>query len=126
MPNLVCTGATLQCSMGTTPAAFAASGAAVAATAPAGVVSDVGAENIPPFGMCQSLANPQVASATSAANGALTPQPCSPVIAGPWAPGSTGVLVEGVPALEDSSQCACTWGGSITVTEAGQQQVTLE
>jgi hypothetical protein len=126
MPNLVCTGATLQCSMGTTPATFAASGTEVLAGAPAGVVTDVGAESVPTFGMCQSLANPQVAAATSAANGALTPQPCQPLIAGPWTPGSSAVALAGVPALDDSSQCACTWGGSITVTAAGQASVTLD
>jgi hypothetical protein len=126
MPNLVCTGATLQCSMGTSPATFAATGQTPTAGAPAGVVTDTDAACIPPFGMCQSLANPQVASATAAAQGALTPQPCMPVIAGPWTPGSSAATVDDVAALDDASQCSCSWGGSITVTAAGQQAVTLE
>ena len=49
--------------------------------------------NVPPFGMCTTPSNPQVAAATSAALGVLTPQPCMPVIAAPWAPGSATVMV---------------------------------
>lgn len=124
MPNIVCTGATMQCSMGMAPANFAASGAEVLTSAPVGVVSDTTASNIPPFGMCQSLSNPQVASATSAAQGVLTPQPCMPMVVSPWSPGSSAVSVGGVPALDDSSQCSCGWGGSITVTSAGQMSAT--
>jgi hypothetical protein len=126
VPNLVCTGATLQCSMGTTPATFAATGQEVSALTDAGVVTDVGAASIPPFGMCMSLANPQVAAATAAAQNVLTPQPCLPVIAGAWTPGSESVSVGGVAALDDSSQCACNWGGSITITAPGQPDATLQ
>jgi hypothetical protein len=53
MTSLVCTGATLQCSFGTVPATFAASGTGVAAGHPAGVVTDVGSDSVPPFGLCQ-------------------------------------------------------------------------
>lgn len=126
MPNLVCTGATLQCSMGTTPATFAASGQAVSSLAPAGVVTDIEAASVPSFGMCMSLSNPQVAAATAAAQNVLTPQPCLPVIAAPWTPGSARVSVDGVAALDDSSQCACNWGGSIAVTSPGQSNVALQ
>jgi hypothetical protein len=119
MPDMVCTGATLQCSFGTTPATFAASGAQVSAGAPVGVVTDVAAANVPSFGLCMSLSNPQVASATSAAGGVLTPQPCVPVLS-PWTPGLARVTIEEVAALDDSSQCTCTWGGVVTVSAAGQ------
>jgi Domain of unknown function (DUF4280) len=124
MPNLVCSGASLQCSMGTSPATFAASGTEVAATGAGGVVTDVTPENVPGFGMCISLANPQVASATSAAEGTLTPQPCIPVLT-PWTPGSAGVTLAGSPALDDASACSCQWGGVITVGSAGQESVTV-
>lgn len=125
MPNLVCTGAQLQCSMGTAPAAFSASQARVSAGGPAGVVTDTDAPNVPPFGMCQSLANPQVVSATSAAMGVLTPMPCQPVLSA-WTPGSTGVTVGGIAALDDTSQCTCAWAGVVTVSDAGQAAVTLQ
>src|SRR5262249_59082156 len=81
--------------------------------------------NVPPFGMCQSIANPAVASATAAALGTLTPMPCVPVPAGPWAPGSPTVLIGGVPALDTSSKLICAWGGVITITTPGQVTVQL-
>lgn len=73
--------------------------------------------NVPPFGMCQTLANPQVASATSAAQGVLTPVPCLPVLAAPWSPGASVVTVDDVPALTDDSTCTCSWTGVIEVTD---------
>jgi Domain of unknown function (DUF4280) len=123
MPDLVCTGATLQCSFGTTPVTFTASGTQVSAGGPVGVVTDSAAANVPPFGMCMSLSNPQVASATAAASGTLTPQPCQPVLS-PWSPGSAEVTIGGVSALDDSSQCNCTWGGVVTASDAGQESVS--
>ena len=64
----------------------------------------------PSFGMCSSLANPAVVAATAAALGVLTPQPCAPVIAGPWAAGSPTVLIGGKPALNNTSKLACAYG----------------
>jgi len=125
MPNLVCTGATLQCSFGTTPATFSASGTKTSAGSAAGVVTDTAAANVPPFGLCMSLSNPQVAQATTAASGTLTPQPCKPVLA-PWSPGSAHVTIGGSAALDDSSSCNCTWDGVVTVSAAGQTAVSLQ
>jgi hypothetical protein len=125
MTNLVCTGATLQCSFGTTPATFAASGAQVSTGGPAGVVSDVTPASVPPFGLCMSLSNPQVAAATTTAQGTLTPQPCQPVLA-PWSPGSARVTIGEIGALDDASQCSCTWAGVVTVSAPGQTSATLQ
>jgi hypothetical protein len=125
MPELVSSGATVQCSFGTTPATFAASGTQVTAIGGVGVVTDVGPDCVPPFGMCMSLANPQVASATSAADGVLSPQPCQPALS-PWSPGSARVTVGPVAALDDSSTCSCDWAGVVTVGDAGQTDVSLE
>ncbi len=75
--------------------------------------------NIPPFGMCQSLANPTVAAATAAALGTLTPMPCIPVPLGPWKPGAPRTRIGGIPALTTDSTCQCQWGGVITINMPG-------
>jgi hypothetical protein len=78
--------------------------------------------NIMPFGMCTTPSNPQVAAATSAAMGVLTPQPCIPVTTSPWTPGSPTVQINGAPALTNSCMCQCAWGGVITISNPGQMQ----
>lgn len=71
----------------------------------------------PTFGMCSSLANPTVASATAAALGVLTPMPCTPVTVAPWAPGVPTVLVCGKPLLSNTGQqLICAYGGIIQPT----------
>ena len=122
---LVSTGALVECAFGVAPCVFTASGEDVSATTPTGVVTDVEAENIPTFGMCSAPANPEVIAATAAAFGVLTPVPCTPVLA-PWTPGAVGVTINGVPALDDESECMCAWAGVITVTDPGQVRVTAE
>jgi hypothetical protein len=74
--------------------------------------------NIMSFSMCQSLGNPTVASATSAAMGVLTPMPCIPVIAGTWTP-SSKVKIMGTPALLDNAKCSCAYGGQISIISPG-------
>src|SRR5438309_3601817 len=76
--------------------------------------------NIKPFGMCLSLANPQVAAATAAALGVLTPQPCIPMTMTPWVPGAITDLLGNQPALDNVSICMCNWAGVITVANPGQ------
>ena len=118
----VCTGAMMKCAMGMAPSTFSATPKMVmTGNMPAGNIMDfVPMLNIPPFGMCMSLANPQVAAATAAALGALTPMPCIPVPTGPWAPGAPTVLVAGMPALNNSSMLTCAWAGVITFATPGQ------
>jgi len=79
--------------------------------------------NIKPFGTCKSLANPTVASATSAALGVLTPMPCIPNTTAPWMPGVPTTLVKNMPALDDTCKCMCMWAGIIDVSFAGQATV---
>ena len=80
--------------------------------------------NIPPFGVCSSLANPITASLTAAALGVLTPGPCTPVTA-PWTPGSTKVTIGGKPALTAASKCTCAYGGSVSIVFGGATKETI-
>lgn len=101
---------------GTAPFAASPSRKTFVEGKPMGNVLDfVSMTNIPSFGVCSTLTNPAVAAATSAALGVLTPQPCVPVITGPWHPGKPDVLVEGAPALLRTDTCQCAWGGVITI-----------
>ena len=79
--------------------------------------------NLVPAGVCTSLANPTVASATTAAMGVLTPMPCVPVIPGPWAPGSLRVKCNHKPMLNSPCMLNCAYGGVITITSPGQFRV---
>lgn len=124
--KVVFQGAQLKCTQGLSPSTLALqAGAAAAQGKSAATVTDfLPITNIPPFGMCQSLANPQVAAATAAAQGALTPQPCVPVIGAPWSPGSQTSSSGGRKLLTDDSTCNCQWAGQISITEPGTQVTT--
>ena len=76
--------------------------------------------NIMPFAMCMSLANPQVAAATSAASGVLTPQPCIPMTQTPWVPGAPTLLIGNMPAVDNTCTCQCLWAGVVSVVNPGQ------
>jgi len=92
---------------------------------PAAAIADmVPMVNIPPFGMCSSIANPTVAAATAAALGVLTPMPCVPAIAGTWIPAAPRTTVGGKPALVSGSTCVCSFGGVITITMPGAMRTT--
>jgi len=75
--------------------------------------------NVPPFGMCMSIANPTVATATTAALGVLTPMPCVPVLPAPWAPPVPTVLVNNKPIVNQMAKLMCAWAGVITIANPG-------
>ncbi len=128
MGNLVCAGAMCQCSFGMAPSSLMVLPANRTMTGnmpDANIMDNKPMVNIMPFGMCQSMANPTVASATAAALGVLTPMPCVPMISAPWAPGSPQVMVGGKPALNNSSKLMCNWGGVISINNPGQQTVQI-
>lgn len=79
--------------------------------------------NIAPFGMCSAPTNPSVIATTAAALGVPTPAPCIPVTVLPWVAGNPTVLLANFPILTDDSQLMCTWGGVITIKQAGQTVV---
>lgn len=122
MPQQVCTSAMMMCTFGAAPSTFNATPRpVVTSNMPAGVITDnVPMMNIPPFGVCSSLANPTVAAATAAAMGVLTPMPCVPVLPAPWVPGAPTVLVSNVPALNNTSKLMCAWAGVISISFPGQ------
>jgi len=120
-------GAMVQCSFGVAPSTLnvlPVSRVTIEGR-PAAVVSDtVTGVNLPPFGMCTSLANPTVAAATAAALGVLTPMPCVPTVPAPWVPGAVRTSIGGLPALVSGSTCMCVWGGSITMIMPGAVRTT--
>ncbi|MEZ2345838.1 DUF4280 domain-containing protein [Terriglobus sp. RCC_193] len=122
MSQLVCMGALLQCSFGVAPSSLVVLPAnkVLSSTPVANIMDNKPLANIMPFGMCNSMANPMVAAATAAALGALTPMPCIPATAAPWAPGSPTVLIGNMPALNNTSKLMCNWGGVIQVVSPGQ------
>ncbi len=120
-------GAVMQCSFGAAPSTLVVlptNRDLVENQPSANIMDHVPVVNIPSFGMCSNPTNPAVAAATTAAFGVLTPVPCVPVIPAPWAPGSPTVLIGNSPALNDSSMCMCSWGGTISITNPGE--VTTE
>jgi|ERR1051325_6327628 hypothetical protein len=123
----VCMGATLQCSFGAAPSSLVVLPAnRVLTTTPAATIMDhAPLVNIMPFGMCSSLANPAVASATAAALGALTPMPCVPVTPAPWIVGAPTVLIGNMPALDNNSKLMCAWAGVIQIVNPGQTKVMV-
>ena len=125
MGSLACTGATLMCSMGVAPSSLLVlpTNRVVGTTPIANIMDNKPFVNILPFGMCTSLANPTVASATAAALGVLTPMPCVPQTPAPWAPGAPKVLIGNMPALDQSSKLMCMWGGVISILVPGQFQI---
>jgi len=129
MGQAVVSTANLQCSFGMAPAALSSASnvptVQIEGKPAANISCMAPAMNIPPFGMCNSLSNPTVAAATSAALGVLTPMPCVPVTAAPWTPMSPTVTIAGQPALVSGTICNCAWGGVIQVAFAGSTKTTI-
>jgi hypothetical protein len=122
MGQQVCMGAMLQCSFGVAPSTLVVLPAnrVLTGTPAANIMDNKPMVNVPPFGMCQSMANPMVAAATAAAMGALTPMPCIPVTPAPWVVGAPTVLIGNMPALNNSSKLMCAYGGVISINNPGQ------
>jgi len=125
MPTQVCMGAMMTCSFGVAPSSLVVlpTNRVMTSNMPAATIMDhVPMMNILPFGMCNSLANPVVASATAAALGVLTPMPCIPATVAPWTPGASKTMIGNIPALDNSCSLNCMWGGVISFSQPGQMQ----
>lgn len=121
------TGGQLLCSFGAAPSALVVlpmNRVTIEKLPAANVMDSLPVVNIPPFGMCMSLANPMVAAATAAAFGVLVPMPCLPVTVGPWAPGAPKTMIAGAPALTQGSTCSCAYGGVIQILMPGALKTT--
>ena len=123
MAKPVVTGGIITCTNGLSPGQLVGTSPVMIGGAPALTIKDAAPfVNIMPCGMCNSMANPAVASATAAAFGVLTPQPCTPVPAGIWICGGTP-LICGAPGLSTDGTLTCAYGGSISIRDPGQRTV---
>lgn len=125
MPEQVCMGAMMACTFGVAPASLIVlpENRVLTSNMPAANIMDnKPIVNIPPFGMCSSPSNPEVAAATAAALGVLTPMPCVPVTVAPWTPGASKTMIANMPALDNSCTLNCMWGGEISISMPGQTQ----
>jgi hypothetical protein len=121
-------GASMMCSFGMAPSSLVVlptNGVLTSEVPDANIMDNIPMTNIMPFGMCMSPANPEVAAATAAAMGVLTPMPCIPVTLSPWVPGAETVLLGNAPALDNVSTLMCTWGGVISFVTPGEFTVEI-
>ena len=113
----------MQCSFGLAPSSLVVlptNRVTTSQVPDANIMDHIPMTNIMPFGMCTSLANPTVASATAAALGVLTPMPCIPNTPAPWITGAPTVLLGNFPALDNVSKLMCIWGGVIQFITPGE------
>jgi len=128
MAMQVCMGASMMCSFGAAPSSLVVLPKNTTFTnqvPDANIMDHIPMTNIMPFGMCMSVANPTVASATAAALGVLTPMPCIPNTPAPWVPGAPTVLLGNMPTLDNMSKLMCVWGGVITFVTPGEFTVMV-
>jgi hypothetical protein len=127
VPLQVCDGAMLECTFGMMPSELVVlpDNRVNTAVPDANIMDSIPLTNVMSFGMCMSPANPEVAAATAAAMGVLTPMPCIPATVDPWDPGADTVMIGGMPALDNESTLMCMWGGVITITDPGQETVNV-
>ncbi|TWC06642.1 MULTISPECIES: DUF4280 domain-containing protein [unclassified Pseudomonas] len=128
MPNQVVMGAVLSCSFGAAPAklmVLPSNRYCVEGQFAANIIDHKSMVNIASFGVCTSMANPQVSAATSAAMGVLTPMPCVPMTTAPWTPGAARGQITGQPALHSKCTCLCQWAGVIKVDQPGTTRTMI-
>lgn len=129
MGILVVSGAMVSCTFGNAPGTLNVTSqvSSLADGKPIATIKDNAPNvNIPSFGMCISMANPQVAAATAAALGVLTPQPCLLMAAGTWIPTKPTVLIANTPCLCNDSKLMCMNGmGCISIGTPGQTKVIV-
>jgi len=128
MPMQVCMGAMMMCTFGMAPSSLVVLPTNMVMTdevPDANIMDNIPMVNIMPFAMCMSIANPEVAAATAAALGVLTPMPCIPATVAPWVVGAPTVLLADMPTLDNISTLMCMWAGVITFVDPGEFTVMV-
>lgn len=137
MPKPVVLTGVCQCSFGLAPSPIVIlpTDRVLTPFLPIGSVMDhIPLLNILPFGMCKSLANPVVMSATISARiagipleawGGVMPMPCVPITPTPWTTTKPMFQIRGKPMLLDNSTTTCVWGGVIKIAHAGATVITV-
>lgn len=112
---LTCGTTTIKCSYGMAPLPFLVENPAyTVGGVPAGVEEDaIPGGNIPFFGQCQSMTNPD--NATFDETGVYAP--CTPMTEA-WISDVPDITFQGLPILDKGAKCLCDWGGEISVEEA--------
>ena len=114
MGMLAVTGAKCTCPFGTTPCTLQVTSqmTCLADGRPIATIQDMQpGMNLPTFGMCSSLANPAVATATAA---------------GTWIASNPKVLISGVPCLTSDATLVCGFGaGTISIVDPGQTKTIV-
>ena len=126
MAYYVCNGAQLKCSMGDNQSqlnVLPGKSVFLGGKDMANIMDNKPMVNIQPFGQCQSIANPTVASATASNSGKLQPMPCIPNTVTPWMDGKTNVNAKGFPVLMKNSKLMCMWAGNIEITDENNTNV---
>ena len=119
-------GAMITCSFGLAPSTLnvVAPRPTVEGRPVANITDIAPGANIPPFGMCQSLANPTVAAATAAALGRAHPDAVRAGRHGPWTPMAPQMTAGGAPVVVAGAQCFCAFAGVISITMPGAVRTT--
>ena len=106
---------TIKCSCGSAAVPFFVENASyMVGETPAGTISDaIPITNIPTFGQCMCMDNPENAAFDETGVYA----PCVPVTES-WIPDEPNITFQGLPILDKATKCMCDWGGEITVEVA--------
>ena len=103
---------TIKCSYGSAAVPFIVENASyMVGETPGGTIGDaISFTNIPTFGQCMCMDNPE--NAAYAATKVYAP--CVPMTES-WIPDVPTITVGGLPILDKATKCMCDWGGQIGV-----------
>lgn len=104
----------IKCSYGSAPVPYVVENPSyMVGETPGGTIEDaIPFDNIPTFGQCMCMDNPENAAFDETGVYA----PCVPVTES-WIPDAPNITFQGLPILDKASKCICDWGGQITVDE---------